>query len=69
MLYLSYEVRVATENSYASENVQRQAVTKKSLNKIYEIEQEDKILENKKKRIKNNVKLLDSIIKNRNIES
>ena len=68
-LYLSYEIRVATENSYASENVQRQTVTKKSLNKIEEIEEEEKFQKNKEKKIKNNIKLLDSIIKINNTES
>lgn len=62
-LYLLYEIKIATENSYASENIQRQMLTKKSLNKIEEIEEENKKEENKKKKMKSNSKLLDSIIK------
>lgn len=66
-LYLLYEIKIATENSYASENIQRQVLTKKSLKKIDEIEEEDKMKENKKKRMKSNKKLLDSIVKTNKI--
>ena len=66
-LYLSYEIKIATENSYASENIQRQMLTKKSLKKLEEIEEENKKEENKKKKIKSNKKLLDSITKTKKI--
>ena len=69
ILYISYEIKVATENSYASENIERQTLTKKSLNKIEEIEEEEKKEENKEKKIKENIKLLDNIIKIRKVES
>ena len=32
-LYLGYEIKVAVENSYASENIMRQMITKESLKK------------------------------------
>lgn len=66
-LYISYEIKIATENSYASENIQRQTLTKKSLKKIEEIEEEAKNEERNKKKIKDNTKLLDSIIKTKRI--
>lgn len=62
-LYLAYEIKVATENSYASENIQRQVTTKKSLDKIDEIERDKKIKENREKKIKDNKKILDNVIK------
>ena len=68
-LYLSYEIGVATQNSYASENIQRQMITKKSLDKIDEIEEDRRIKENREKRIKDNMKLLDSIIKKDSVET
>lgn len=68
-LYLSYEIKIATENSYASENIERQTLTKKSLQKIDEIEEEQKQEERKQKKMKNFKKLLDSIIKTNITES
>ena len=68
-LYISYEIKVATENSYASENIKRQMLTKESLNKIEEIEEENKKEENKEKRIESNKKLLDINIKMKGLES
>ncbi len=50
-LYISYEIKIAVENSYASENIMRQRITSDSLKKIDEIE-EEKDLQNRKK-IKN----------------
>ena len=49
VLYLSYEIRVAVENSYASENVMRQSITNESLKKIDEIEIENKRVERKER--------------------
>lgn len=69
VLYLSYEIKIATENSYASENIERQMLTKKSLKKIEEIEEEKQQEERKEKKMKNFRKLLDSIIKTNRVES
>ena len=41
VLYLSYEIKIATENSFASENIMRQTITKESLKKLDEIEEEN----------------------------
>lgn len=60
-LYLSYEIKVAVENSYASENIMRQMVTKESLKKIDEIEEEGKIIARKERNIKNLKKQIDII--------
>lgn len=63
VLYISYKIKIATENSYASENIQRQMVTKESLRKIEEIEEQEKIIERKEQKNKNFKKLLDNVIK------
>ena len=68
-LYLLYEINIAIENSYASENIERQMLTKKSLEKIEEIEQEKKQEERKERKIKSFKKLLDSIIKTNKMEA
>lgn len=47
VLYLSYEIRIAEENSYAAENVMRQMLTKQSLDKIKEIDEENLRLQRK----------------------
>ena len=60
-LYLSYEIKVAVENSYASENIMRQMVTKESLKKIDEIEEEQKREQRKQRNAKNLKKQLDNI--------
>lgn len=62
-LYLSYEIKVAVENSYASENIMRQMVTKESLKKIDEIEEEIRIKRRKYNNMKNLKKQLDNINK------
>ncbi len=66
VLYLSYEIRVAVENSYASENVMRQTITNESLKKIDEIEQENKRIERKEKNKKSFKKVVENFIKLRN---
>jgi len=63
VLYLSYEIKIATENSYASENIQRQMVTKESLKKIDEIEETKRTQLRKEVKMKNFKKLLDNVIK------
>lgn len=62
-MYLSYEIRVATENSYASENVARQMLTKESLRKIDEIEEENIREERKEKNAKGFKKVIENFIK------
>ncbi len=63
VLYLSYEIRIATENSYASENVARQMLTKESLRKIDEIEEENLRIERKEKNAKGFKKVIENFIK------
>ena len=63
VLYLSYEIRIAVENSYASENVMRQTITNESLKKIDEIEQEDLRKERKEKNKKSFKKVIENYIK------
>lgn len=60
-LYLSYEIKAAVENSYASENIMRQMITKESLKKIDEIEEEQKREQRKQKNAKDLKKQLDNI--------
>ena len=62
-LYLGYEIKVAVENSYASENIMRQMITKESLKKIDEIEEEKTIEERKTRNQKRLKKQLDNINK------
>lgn len=62
-LYLGYEIKVAVENSYASENIMRQMITKESLKKIDEIEEEKTREERKEKSMKSLKKQLDNINK------
>ena len=62
-MYLSYEIRVATENSYASENVARQMLTKESLKKIDEIEEEDLRVYRKERNAKSFKKVIENFIK------
>ena len=62
-LYLGYEIKVAFENSYASENIMRQMITKESLKKIDEIEDEKQREERKERQIKSLKKQLDNINK------
>ena len=62
-LYLGYEIKVAVENSYASENIMRQMITKESLKKIDEIEEEKQRTERKERQVKSLKKQLDNINK------
>lgn len=62
LMYLSYEIIVATENSYASENVSRQMITNQSLKKIADIEQEETRQERKKKNAKSFKKVIENYI-------
>ena len=62
-IYISYEIRIAIENSYASENIMRQQVTSDSLKKIEEIEEENKLEERKKIKNKNFKKVVENFVK------
>lgn len=62
-LYLGYEIKVAVENSYASENIMRQMITKESLKKIDELEEEKTREERKTRNQKSLKKQLDNINK------
>ena len=69
VLYASYEISIAAENSYASENVMRQSVTKQSLDKIDEIEVENKRIERKEKNAKSYKRVLEDSIKLSSLEN
>lgn len=62
-MYLSYEIRIATENSYASENIARQRLTKQSLKRIEEIEEEETRQERKQIQQKSFKKVIENFIK------
>lgn len=69
VLYVSYEIKIATENSYASENIMRQSVTKQSLKKIDEIEIENKRIERKEKNAESYKRVLEDSIKLASLEN
>ena len=48
-LYLCYEIKIMESNSWASENVMRQTITKESLRKLDEIAEEKNRQERKEK--------------------
>lgn len=58
--YLDYELRIAQDSSYASENIMRQDVTSRSLDKIEELEDERLVLERKQRRREEFVKVFSS---------
>lgn len=58
--YLDYELRIAQDSSFASENIMRQDVTSRSLDKIDEIEDERLVLERKERRRREFVKVFSS---------
>ncbi len=60
VMYLLYEIRIATENSYASENIMRQSITNESMKKIDEIEVERNIMERKEIGNKNFKSILEN---------
>ncbi len=68
-LYLSYEIRVAVENSYASENVARQKLTQESLKKLEEIEEETQRIERKAQKQESFKEVIENFTKIRNEES
>lgn len=61
--YASYEVKIASINSFASENIMRQNATTESLKKIDEMMEEQARVERKEKKQKAFGKVLDSYIK------
>jgi F0F1-type ATP synthase gamma subunit len=64
-VYLSYELKIASTNSFAAENIMRHNATTESLKKIDEKIAEDRRLENKQKKQKSFAKVLDSYTKKR----
>ena len=54
------EIKIATENSFASENIMRQTITKESLKKLDEIEEENLREERKETNNKNFKKVLEN---------
>lgn len=58
--YLDYELRIAQDSSYASENIMRQDVTARSLDKIDEIEAERAQRERKERRRREFVKVFST---------
>lgn len=67
--YLTCEVKIAAANSFASENIIRQNVTSDSLDKIDEIEAEEKKMDRRMKNQKAFAKVIDSYIKKRGISN
>jgi F0F1-type ATP synthase gamma subunit len=61
--YAGYEVRIASINSFASENILRQAATTESLKKIDEMEADEKRARRKEDKRKAFVKVFDSYVK------
>ena len=68
VLYLSYEIRIAKENSFASENIMRQTITRESLKKIDEMETETARVERKIKNIKSFKKVIENYSKLRSLK-
>lgn len=62
LLYLLYEIKVAQDNSYASENIMRQSTTNESLKRIDEMEKTKTFEELKAKRNKELKKNLEFFI-------
>ncbi|GHU66505.1 hypothetical protein AGMMS49983_16290 [Clostridia bacterium] len=61
--YASYEVMIASINSFAAENIMRQSATTESLKKIDEMTEEQMKADRKKKKQKDSVKVMDNYIK------
>ena len=61
--YASYEVKIATINSFAAENIMRQAATTESLKKIDEMTEEQEKVDRKMKKQKASMKVMDTYIK------
>jgi F0F1-type ATP synthase gamma subunit len=61
--YASYEVKIASVNSFAAENIMRQEATTESLKKIDEIEEEELRVYRKEERLKAFAKAQDGYVK------
>ena len=59
-LYLCYEIKICEMNSYAAENVVRQQITRESLKKIDELEEEKTMVERKAKKQKDFQKIIEN---------
>lgn len=64
VLYLSYEIKIAQDNSYASENIMRQSITRESLDKLHEIEEEEIKVRRKIRKQKSFKKTLENYTNN-----
>lgn len=63
ILYINYEIKIAADNSYASENIMRQNATSESLKKIDEKNEKDLQNARKQKNQKEFQKIIDSYTK------
>ena len=61
--YLNYEIKTATVNAFASENILRQNATNESLKRVDEMEQEARWAERKKRNEKASRSVIDSYVK------
>jgi F0F1-type ATP synthase gamma subunit len=61
--YASYEVRIASVNSFAAENIMRQEATTESLKKIDEIEEEEMRVQRKENRLKSFAKAQEGYVR------
>jgi F0F1-type ATP synthase gamma subunit len=61
--YASYEVKIASINSFAAENIMRQEATTESLKKIEEIEEEELRVQRKEDRLKSFAKAQDGYVR------
>jgi hypothetical protein len=59
-LYICYEIKICEMNSYAAENVVRQQITRESLKKIDELEEEKTMVERKAKKQKDFQKIIEN---------
>ena len=59
-LYICYEIKICEMNSYAAENVVRQHITRESLKKIEELDEEKTKIERKSKKQKDFQKLIEN---------
>lgn len=67
ILCLSYELKIAAVNSYASENIMRQNSTTESLKRIDEIEEDERKLRNKIRTQVSVNKTIDSYVKQKSL--
>jgi F0F1-type ATP synthase gamma subunit len=66
--YLTYELKIAADSAYASENIMRQNATSESLKKLDELEQEQLQAQRKERTQKAFQKTIDSYIKQKSLQ-